>query len=256
MKQTSTGSISIQCCADASFQDPNTNISYISDEFWHPDKKSCQWTGNANRESNEARFFESRYDSKWCYTLPTSKGSVYLVRGTFPLSDPQASPSDDFFSVSVGETEIERVDSARERVEGIFKATRNYTNFCLVIKGKGGAYLSKVELRPSHVEYLRGRDSSVLKLVDRVDVGNKDAEIRYIYIICFLNSISKVCIHALVLTVMRFQLSGTLRTCTTESGDETCTPIQRLTTHLRTPPMSMLIIQKTQCLHLKCYKQP
>lgn len=104
---------------------------------------------------------------------------MYLVRGTFPLSNLQESPSDAFFSVSVGETEIERVDSARERVEGIFKASRNYTNFCLV-KGKGGAYLSKVELRPSRLEYLeKYDDSTVLKLVDRVDVGNKDAEIRY-----------------------------------------------------------------------------
>ncbi|XP_057784317.1 nodulation receptor kinase-like isoform X2 [Salvia miltiorrhiza] len=175
------GLVSIQCCADTTFTDPNTSISYISDESWYPDKKSCQntvWTGDVNQETNEARYFESRYNSKWCYNLPTRSESFYLIRGTFPLSNPQESPSDTFFSVSVSETEIEKVNTSQKQVEGLFKATSNYTNFCLV-KGRGEAYLSKLELRPSHPEYLKRYTSSVLKLVDRVDVGNTMAEVRY-----------------------------------------------------------------------------
>ncbi|XP_047965266.1 nodulation receptor kinase-like isoform X2 [Salvia hispanica] len=176
------GSLSIQCCADTAFTDPNTTISYISDETWYPDNKSCQntvWTGDVNQETNEARYFESGYNSKWCYSLPTRNGSSYLIRGTFPLSNPlESSPSGNFFSVSVGETEIERVNSSSKRVEGLFTAMSNYTNFCLV-KGKGEAYLSKLELRPSNTVYLARYNSSVLKLVDRVDVGNTVADIRY-----------------------------------------------------------------------------
>lgn len=111
--------------------------------------------------------------------MPTRSGTVYLIRGTFPLSNLQAAPTDTSFSVSVGVTEIEKVNSTlKQKVEGIFKATNNYTNFCLV-KGKGEAYLSKLELRPSHPEYLKTDPSSVLKLVDRADAGNKVAEIRY-----------------------------------------------------------------------------
>ncbi|KAL0350298.1 UNVERIFIED_CONTAM: Nodulation receptor kinase [Sesamum radiatum] len=93
--------------------------------------------------------------------------------------DRAASPSDTFFNVSVGVTEIERVNSiGKPRVEGIFRATNNYTNFCLV-KGKGAAYLSKLELRPSHPDYVKRNPSSVLKLVDRADAGNIGSEIRY-----------------------------------------------------------------------------
>ncbi|KAI3451849.1 hypothetical protein Pfo_008514 [Paulownia fortunei] len=176
------GFISIQCCADATFTEPNTTISYISDESWYRDKRSCQdtvWIGHDNQNTNEARFFNSEYDSKWCYDLPTRSGIVYLIRGTFPLSNLQASPPDTFFNVSVGVTEIEKVNSVRKpNVEGIFKATNNYTNFCLV-KGKGEAYLSKLELRPLHPDYLKRDPSSVFKLVDRADAGNIGAEIRY-----------------------------------------------------------------------------
>ncbi|KAL0450085.1 UNVERIFIED_CONTAM: Nodulation receptor kinase [Sesamum latifolium] len=173
-------SISIQCCADATFKEPNTNISYISDESWYPDKRSCQdtvWTGHDNL--NKARFFTGGYSSKWCYSLPTRSGVAYLIRGTFPINNLQASPPDTFFNVSVDVTEIERVNSiGKPRVEGIFRATNNYTNFCLV-KGKGEAYLLKLELRPSHPDYVKRNPSSVLKLVDRVDAGNIGSEIRY-----------------------------------------------------------------------------
>ncbi|KAL0377983.1 UNVERIFIED_CONTAM: Nodulation receptor kinase [Sesamum radiatum] len=173
-------SISIQCCADATFKEPNTNISYISDESWYPDKRSCQdtvWSGHDNL--NKARFFNGGYSSKWCYSLPTRSGVAYLIRGTFPINNLQASPSRHLFNVSVGVTEIERVNSiGKPRVEGIFRATNNYTNFCLV-KGKGAAYLSKLELRPSHPDYVKGNASSVLKLVDRADAGNIGSEIRY-----------------------------------------------------------------------------
>ncbi|KAK6125380.1 hypothetical protein DH2020_040876 [Rehmannia glutinosa] len=176
------GFISIQSCADTNFTEPNTTISYISDESWYPDKRSCQepvWIGHDNQNTNKARIFNSKYDSKWCYDLPTRSGVVYLIRGIFPLSNLQASPPDTFFNVTVGVTKIEKVNSARKPyVEGLFKATNNYTNFCLV-KGKGDAYLSKLELRPLHPDYLKRDSSSVLKLVERANIGNIGAEIRY-----------------------------------------------------------------------------
>ncbi|KAL3813748.1 hypothetical protein ACJIZ3_015016 [Penstemon smallii] len=174
--------ISIQCCADSKFTDPNTTISYISDGSWYPDKRTCQntiWTGHENPDTTEARFFSSEYESKWCYDLQTRIGIVYLIRGTFPLSNLQASSPDTFFNVSIGVTEIAKVNSIGESaVEGLFKAINNHTNFCL-IKGKGEAYLSKVELRPLHPDYLKRYPSSLLKLVDRVYSANTGNEIRY-----------------------------------------------------------------------------
>ncbi|KAG8373803.1 hypothetical protein BUALT_Bualt11G0063100 [Buddleja alternifolia] len=176
------GFISIQCCSNANFTDPNTTITYTSDENWYPDKRSCQntiWTGHDNSDSNQGRFFTSKYYSKWCYNLPTTIGVVYLIRGTFPLSNLQASPPENYFDVSIGVTEIAKVNSAKEwKVEGIFKAVNYYTNFCLV-KAKGDAYLSKLELRSLHPDYLKRDPLRVLKLVERVDAGNRGAEIRY-----------------------------------------------------------------------------
>lgn len=63
-------------------------------------------------------------------------------------------------------------------VEGVFKATNDYMNFCLS-KELGDPYLSKLELRPLNSEYLKEKASVVLKLVDRVDVGSTGVEIRY-----------------------------------------------------------------------------
>ncbi|KAK6151081.1 hypothetical protein DH2020_016013 [Rehmannia glutinosa] len=131
-------------------EEPNTTISYISDESWYPDKRSCQepvWIGHDNQNTNKARIFNSKYESKWCYDLPTRSGVVYLIRGIFPLSNLQASPPDTFFNVTV-------------------------------VKGKG-RIPSKLELRPLHPDYLKRDSSSVLKLVERANIGNIGAEIRY-----------------------------------------------------------------------------
>lgn len=63
-------------------------------------------------------------------------------------------------------------------VDGIFKADDKYTNLCLS-KEKGDPYLLKLESGPLNSEYLKDKASVPLKLIDRVDVGNTGAEIRY-----------------------------------------------------------------------------
>ncbi|XP_051140304.1 nodulation receptor kinase-like [Andrographis paniculata] len=175
-QQPQQGFVSIQCCAEANFTEQITNITYIPDDNWYPDKTSCRDTKHgAQRKS---RIFSSEYNNcKWCYTLPTRINGVYLIRATFPLKN--ASP-DSFFKVSIGATILARVNSdSKPYVEAIFKsATKNYTHFCLV-KGKGKAFLSKMELRPSHQDYVKKNASRVLKLLDRVDVGNKESDIKY-----------------------------------------------------------------------------
>lgn len=110
--------------------------------------------------------------------MPTRRGQNYLIRGTFPFEDLNASPTWSFFDVLLGVTPIGRVNSSGEtEVEGIVRASNDYINFCL-LKRQGNPYVSKIELRPLDLDY--GEPSRVLKIEHRVDVGNTGGEIRYV----------------------------------------------------------------------------
>ncbi|XP_052195708.1 nodulation receptor kinase-like [Diospyros lotus] len=178
------GFISIQCCADSSFTDLSTKITWTTDSEWYPDGSTCQniprrVQNDAGRE--KARFFTSRSGNKWCYNLATATNQEYLIRGTFLFGDLEGtSPDSFFFNVSVGVTQIGTIRSGRDTVvEGAFRAASDYTNFCIE-KGKGDPYISKLELRPLHgLDYLKQEPSGVLKLIDRVDVGSNGQNIRY-----------------------------------------------------------------------------
>ncbi|KAM0032385.1 putative protein kinase RLK-Pelle-LRR-I-1 family [Helianthus debilis subsp. tardiflorus] len=172
--------VSIQCCADYIFTDPNNNITWIPDDKWFSDNSQCQDIVRPLQNGTTyeyARFFNSKYGTKWCYELPTKKGQNYLIRGTFPYEDINTSPTGTVFDVSIGITPIGQVNSTDEtEIEGIVRATNDYINFCLLPK-QGNSYVSKIELRPLDLDY--GDSSTILKLVHRVDVGNTNGEIRY-----------------------------------------------------------------------------
>ncbi|KAI7739365.1 hypothetical protein M8C21_010708, partial [Ambrosia artemisiifolia] len=172
--------ISIQCCADSKFIDPDNNITWIPDDKWFYDNRQCQdiMTNLQNGTTyNHARFFGTKYGTKWCYDLPTKKGQNYLIRGTFPFEDLNTSPTRTFFDVLVGVTPIGQVNSSDEtEVEGVVRATNDYINFCVLPK-QGNPYVSKIELRPLDFDY--GEPLSFLKVVHRVDVGNTGSEIRF-----------------------------------------------------------------------------
>ncbi|CAL5370900.1 unnamed protein product [Camellia sinensis] len=174
------GFVSIQCCANSNFTDPITRINWITDNDWYPDKLTCQNIIRPVQNDtgyDEARLFSSWFGDKWCYNLTTVKDRDYLIRGTFLLGDVQSS-----FYVLIGVTRIGIVNSSNDmEIEGVFRATNEQINFCLE-KEKGDPYISKLELRPLNVsDYLKREPSSVLKLIDRVDVGSDVQEIRYPY---------------------------------------------------------------------------
>ncbi|KAH0697388.1 hypothetical protein KY290_016175 [Solanum tuberosum] len=176
------GFLSIQCCATANFTEPRTNLSWISDGTWFPENQSCiSRPVYKSAHYERARSFSLDIGHKWCYSLPTRKDHDYLVRGTFLSVKQGKTLPHSSFVVLIGVTPIATVKSSDElTVEGIFRATRSYTNFCL-LKKKGNPYISKVELRPINSDYLKREPSEILKLVHRVDAGNKVAEIRYPY---------------------------------------------------------------------------
>ncbi|KAL3525533.1 hypothetical protein ACH5RR_013905 [Cinchona calisaya] len=175
------GFLSIQCCSDENFIDPITTISWITDENWYRDNRNCEdiRPGQEDTSYNRSRVFKSDVGNKWCYNLTTKRNQDYLVRGTFLSGDLQRNPPGSVFNVSVDATVIGLVNSSDDsKVEGIFKATKDYVNFCL-LEGRGVPYISKIELRPLTSDYLNSESSGVLKLIDRVDAGNEGRNIRY-----------------------------------------------------------------------------
>jgi hypothetical protein len=167
--------VSLACCADSNFLDQSTTINWKPDDSWFPNRAGCLHEGYA-----KARIF--KIDSgKRCYRLTSTKEQDYLVRGTFLFVDSMRTTSDTSFDVLVGVTGISRVSSSEDsEVEGIFRATKDYIDFCLE-KVQGDPYISKLELRPlQNLNYRQGFPSTtVLKSVRRTDLGNTRGDIRY-----------------------------------------------------------------------------
>ncbi|KAI8534579.1 hypothetical protein RHMOL_Rhmol10G0101500 [Rhododendron molle] len=184
--------VSIRCCADSNVIDPITNISWITDIEWYPDRSNCQDVTRRAAQNNtvgygRVRIFSSQTgNNKWCYNLTTVKNQDYLIRGTF-ISEGTPSKSVFSFNVLIGTTLIGTVNSSFDtEVEGVFKAAGDYIDFCIEKDAKmeeGDPYISKLELRPlGNSDYLMQEESSgVLKLIERVDVGSNELKIRYPY---------------------------------------------------------------------------
>lgn len=178
------GFVNIQCCSTSEYTDPRTKIKYKSDDYL------LNGTGICNNISGpsvhdlflgSARVFGNDRRDRWCYDLPVVEGQGYLMRSTFQYGSFLRSTVDTAFSVSIGSTSISLINSSLNFVvvECILAASANNTNICL-LKGNGNAYISKVELRPINDPiYLNGKSSSILKLISRVDLGNKNIVYRY-----------------------------------------------------------------------------
>ncbi|KAK9012853.1 hypothetical protein V6N11_040885 [Hibiscus sabdariffa] len=162
------GFLNIACCAESSFTDKN--LSWIPDDQWFTDRKGCR---NLHQGNETARVFEIT-SGKICYSLTTVKDQDYLIRGSFPVVETEGAEFDSSFTVLIGTTPVGVVDSLLSEavvVEGIFRAPNNYTDFCLLY-GKGDPYISSLELRPlNDTEYIKDKSSSILKLVNRTDLG-------------------------------------------------------------------------------------
>ncbi|KAL4375981.1 hypothetical protein GQ457_02G008750 [Hibiscus cannabinus] len=162
------GFLNIACCAESSFTDKN--LSWIPDDQWFTDRKDCR---NLHQGSEITRVFEIT-SGKRCYSLTTVNDQDYLIRGSFPVVETEGADFDSSFTVSIGTTPVGVVDSLPSEavvVEGIFRALKNYTDFCLLY-GKGNPYILSLELRPlNDTEYIKDKSSNILKLVNRTDLG-------------------------------------------------------------------------------------
>ncbi|CAN0865058.1 Nodulation receptor kinase [Linum grandiflorum] len=176
------GFISINCCGRQGRTD-SSSVPWTSDEQWYPDETGCLVASSASENytgNDRVRFFYIENSEKRCYSLTTTQDRDYLIRGTFPSGKSVGSVGSTF-DVLVGVTPISLVKSSGgyTRVEAVFRATEQHIDFCLVHE-TGDPYISQLELRPlQESRYLDGRDSIVLKLVDRVDLGNIGTPVRF-----------------------------------------------------------------------------
>ncbi|XP_054825608.1 nodulation receptor kinase-like isoform X2 [Prosopis cineraria] len=164
-------------------EDPKTSVNYTSDFSFYPDKTSCLDTtkpvGN-NAGRGKARVFYID-EGKRCYNLPTAENQVYLLRGTFPSDESLSKSPNSSFDVTIGVTSlgvVEKPPQDMELLEGIFRAKKNYIDFCLV-KDEGSPYISLIELRPLDEEYLQDSPSSALKLIARNNLEANGDDIRH-----------------------------------------------------------------------------
>ncbi|XP_047164377.1 nodulation receptor kinase-like [Vigna umbellata] len=166
----------IACCADSNYTDPQTTLNYTTDYTWFPNRGSCRRPKIGLNE--KVRLF-SIDEGKRCYNLPTIKNKVYLIRGTFPFDSINSS-----FNVSIGVTQLGAVRPSTPQdleieIEGVFRATKDYIDFCLV-KGEVDPFISQLELRPLPEDYLlHDLPASVLKLISRNSLWDTKDEIRF-----------------------------------------------------------------------------
>ncbi|KAK7309603.1 hypothetical protein RJT34_06466 [Clitoria ternatea] len=172
------GFVNIACCADSNYTDPLTTLNYTTDYKWFSDKGSCRRTENVldHGRNEKFRLFDI-HEGKRCYNLPTIKNKVYLIRGTFPFDSVNYS-----FNVSIGVTQLGTVRSSTLqdlKIEGVFSATKDYIDFCLVKGEVNNPFISQLELRPLPEEYLQDLPASVLKLISRNSLGGTKDDIRF-----------------------------------------------------------------------------
>ncbi|KAF5738052.1 hypothetical protein HS088_TW13G00946 [Tripterygium wilfordii] len=178
---TQEGFVSIACCANQNFTEPNTTIAWVSDDGWFHERTNCSNISRPRENGyDRARIFDIE-SGRRCYSLKTTKDRDYLIRGTF-LVHKSEQPQGSSFDVQIGVIPLGVVNPSDDLVlEGIFGATNEYIDFCLA-KNKGDLFISKLELRPldNDLGYLQGNSSGVLKVVKRVDLGNNGEEdVRY-----------------------------------------------------------------------------
>ncbi|KAM0952008.1 putative protein kinase RLK-Pelle-LRR-I-1 family [Dioscorea sansibarensis] len=177
------GFLSIHCCATKNITDPVTNITWTSDEYLPKAVGTCENASFPSISTSRytlARVFSADNQNSWCYYLRVVQEQEYLVRTTFLYGPVFRSIDETSFNISIGSTSISQVNSSLQSfvAEGVFAAAGNNVNICLV-KEKGNAYISMIELRPLNDKIYLDGDSYFLKLVSRVDLGNEKTSYRY-----------------------------------------------------------------------------
>ncbi|KAF0915182.1 hypothetical protein E2562_034143 [Oryza meyeriana var. granulata] len=149
--------LSIDCGLEAnysSYKNPNTGIVYVSDEPYVDSGENHRIAADQESRWGDTdvltlRSFPSGVRN--CYTLPTRKGSKYLVRLSIVYGnyDGKDSPSALMFDLHLGAYFWTTVDVLSNHVyEAMFMAWASWAPVGLINTGSGTQFVSRVELRP------------------------------------------------------------------------------------------------------------
>ncbi|KAG6665189.1 hypothetical protein CIPAW_02G144000 [Carya illinoinensis] len=181
--------ISIACGlpANSTYKEGTTNIDYISDANYIDTGISksiaSEFQGTLQQQVWNVRSFPQGVRN--CYTINITRGTKYLIRGTFVHGNYDGQGNLPEFDLYLGTNmwDTVKVENASYSIikELIHVPSRNYIHVCLVNTGLGTPFISAIEFRPlkNHTYVII---SGSLALLLRADAGStSNQSYRYAY---------------------------------------------------------------------------
>eukprot|EP00249_Psilotum_nudum_P006643 c19951_g1_i2 orf=321-1478(+) len=179
------GFVSLDCGGTGDFVD-TIGIKWIPDLDFISGGFSGNTSGVNSRQYQTVRFFNGS-QPKYCYTLPVTTSSRYLIRATFLYGDFDNSNTFPDFQISLDATSwatIEIDSPTQLYFEEIIIATqwRSSVSVCIIKGSVGVPFISTLELRQLQASmYAKSYDSTAyLKYGQRINFGASSTDfIRY-----------------------------------------------------------------------------
>lgn len=163
---TLAGFLNIDCGATESYVDPLTQYTWVPDTPYISTGKTFTLVVPASlqnfTELKTLRYFDDPRPEKYCYTLPVTPGSIYLLRATFFYGNYDNANQPLSFQVAVDATVVDTVTSTANSGDGMY-----YTEYLYVAQGKE-TYLCFIRTSASDVPFVSGIS---LKLATELSAG-------------------------------------------------------------------------------------
>ncbi|XP_062155808.1 LRR receptor-like serine/threonine-protein kinase IOS1 [Alnus glutinosa] len=177
--QDQSGFISIACglAANSTFTDATTGLNYISDAAFI-DSGTSKGISPDIKASHQQQVWNLKsfpQGNRNCYSINVTRGTKYLIRGTFLHGNYDGQGNLPQFDLYLGADTWETVKVVNSSIsvikELIHVPSLNYIHVCLVNTGLGTPFISAIELRPlKNTTYVT--ESGSLALFLRLDVGS------------------------------------------------------------------------------------
>ncbi|KAG6727765.1 hypothetical protein I3842_02G140900 [Carya illinoinensis] len=181
--------ISIDCGlpANSTYKEETISIDYISDANYIDTGISrsiaSEFKGTLQQQVWNVRSFPQGVRN--CYTINITRGTKYLIRGTFVHGNYDGEGNLPEFDLYLGTNmwDTVKVENASYSIikELIHVPSRNYIHVCLVNTGLGTPFISAIEFRPLKNDLYESKSGS-LALLLRADAGStSNQSYRYAY---------------------------------------------------------------------------
>ncbi|XP_042967971.1 LRR receptor-like serine/threonine-protein kinase IOS1 isoform X2 [Carya illinoinensis] len=178
--QDQSGFISIDCGlpADSTYKEPTTSLDYISDANFIDTGISRSVVSELKATIPQPLWNVRSFPQgvRNCYTIKITRGTIYLIRGTFLYGNYDGEGNLPEFDLYLGTNmwDTVKVENASDSIikELIHVPSRNYIHICLVNRtGRGTPFISAIEFRPLNNGSYETKYGS-LALFLRADTGS------------------------------------------------------------------------------------